>query len=113
MADDEKVQIKGEWEASWEEDWKRKNWNKDWTDIWKEKWYKKGMKTIGPEMSKIMKDMGALQGKTSKLIVLMATKKSEEDFKEDIKDLKDLIKDMRTKIDEKYDELKINNISNI
>lgn len=106
MADDEKVRIKGEWEASWEENWKRQNWNKDWTGVWGEKWHKKGIRTMGPEMSVIMKDMGALQGKTSKLIVLMATKKDEDEFKEETKKLKALIKDFRDKIDQKYDELK-------
>ena len=100
----------GYWKQFWDKKWNEGDWNKDWEGYWKQFWSKKwthqNMQKVQPSMGKIMKEMWKMQNKTSKLIVLLASKKDDEKFKEEINDLENTIKDLQMKIDKQYDDLK-------
>ncbi len=100
----------GYWKQFWDKKWNEGDWNKDWEGYWKQfwdiKWNDMGMQKVQPSMGKIMAELWKMQGKTSKLIVLLASKKDDEEFQEEINDLENSIKSLQSKIENKYDDLK-------
>ena len=64
------------------------------------------MSKVQPSMGKIMAEMWKTQNKTSRLIELLASKKNDQEFQKEIKDLENSIKELQSKISEKYDDLK-------
>lgn len=84
-------------------EWKHEegNWEKYWKQHWDKKWGEKGQRYAEKyqEMGKIMNKLGETQFKTAKLVMQLATKKSDEEFKKETKDLEKRIKALSDTID--------------
>jgi hypothetical protein len=91
-------------------EWKHEegNWDKYWKSYWEKNWGEEGQKQGRKyqEMGKIMHEMGKTQYKVAKLIVTLANKKGEEEFKKETSDLEEIVKSLKKDIDKKYDKLK-------
>jgi hypothetical protein len=91
-------------------EWKHEegNWEKYWKQHWDKKWGEKGQEQGAKyqEMGKIMNKLGETQFKVAKLVMQLATKKSDEEFKSETKDLEKRIKALSDDIDLKYKKMK-------
>lgn len=84
-------------------EWKHEegNWEKYWKTHWDKKWGEKGQQygEKYQEMGKIMNKLGETQFKAAKLVMDLATKKSDAEFKRETKDLEKRIKALSDNID--------------
>ncbi len=84
-------------------EWKHEegNWEKYWKKHWDKKWGEEGQKQGAKyqEMGKIMNKLGETQFKAAKLVMELATKKSDAEFERETKDLEKRIKALNDNID--------------
>ncbi len=85
-------------------EWKHEegNWEKYWKQHWDKKWGEMGQKNAEKyqEMGKIMNKLGETQFKAAKLVMDLATKKSDEEFKRETENLERRIKSLSDNIDQ-------------
>ncbi len=86
-------------------EWKHEegNWEKYWKQHWDKKWGETGQEYAEKyqEMGKIMNKLGETQFKAAKLVMQLANKKSDEEFKNETKDLEKRINALSNDIDQK------------
>ena len=91
-------------------EWKHEegNWEKYWKTHWDKKWGEIGKENAEKyqEMGKIMNKLGETQFKVAKLVMDLATKKSNQEFTSETKDLERRIKELNEDIDKKYKKIK-------
>lgn len=84
------------------------NWEKYWKKSWDKKWGEEGQKYAEKyqEMGKIMNKLGETQFKTAKLIMELATKKTDAEYKRETRYIEKIVEELNECFDKKYNELR-------